>query len=1009
MRLHTLELTGFGPFRETQRVDFDAFADDGVFLITGRTGAGKSSILDGVSFALYGTVPRYEGADKRLRSDHCALTDPTEVRLEFTIGDARWRVTRSPDYERPAKRGGGLTTEIARAELDELVGGVWVGRAARPRDVGLALGELLGLGAQQFQQVILLAQNKFSRFLLAPGDERQTLLRALFGTRRFEQYRDELDRRRRETQKRLDAAGGHARTLIGLADALVVEHALGPHPTDDDDPASDSPPIARPDDLSARRVALIDAMTRTDYLVEQTVTEQQLSDAAWRAAAASHTALEDRARRGRERAALRQRLDDLDARAPEIDADRARHDRARYAETLRAPIELLERADRAWQEAERAREAALAAWVASGGSPEADPAARIDELTADLARWADAAALERAQADLRGRIEAQAAEVTRFDEALAELATRLAAIPDERARLDAEIDRARAGAARVDDLRRRHVEVAAQCEAAREAAALAQTSDAAERRHLAASDDAALAAAAVAELLRRRWAGAAGELAEHLVDGEPCAVCGSLAHPHPAVRSGDPVTDDHLAAAEDRRDRTAVAAADAAEAARAARDLLSETRARSGDRELAAVEAALLLIRDELETAESDARALVRLAEQREALTALAESAARESATVAEQRAERSDALAAARADVARADAVISDARGSFRSVAERVADGEVSRALARTLVEAVHTAAERQRSQRSARADLDTRLASSGFETVDAARAALLPASERDELDARLTAHAAELRATRERLLELELDLADAGEEATDAGVAASAETVEAADARRTAAIAAARDANLTAHRLRELVQQIDDAMADVDGVAAEAAVVGRLADTVSGRAPNTMKMDLETFVLAAELEEIVAAANLRLSEMSAGRYTLHHSDARASRGRASGLGIDVLDAHTGKLRAPHSLSGGETFLASLALALGLGEVVTSRAGGIRLDTLFVDEGFGSLDPETLELAMRTLDDLRAGGRTVGVISHVEAMKEQLPAQLLVEATGEGPSRIRQDGVEAA
>jgi exonuclease SbcC len=136
----------------------------------------------------------------------------------------------------------------------------------------------------------------------------------------------------------------------------------------------------------------------------------------------------------------------------------------------------------------------------------------------------------------------------------------------------------------------------------------------------------------------------------------------------------------------------------------------------------------------------------------------------------------------------------------------------------------------------------------------------------------------------------------------------------------------------------------------------------------------------------------------------MSSGRYTLHHSDALQARGAASGLALEVLDAHTGRLRSPQSLSGGETFLASLALALGLAEVVTGRAGGIRLDTLFVDEGFGSLDPETLELAMRTLDELRAGGRTVGVISHVEGMKEQLAAQILVEATREGPSIIRQD-----
>ena len=235
-------------------------------------------------------------------------------------------------------------------------------------------------------------------------------------------------------------------------------------------------------------------------------------------------------------------------------------------------------------------------------------------------------------------------------------------------------------------------------------------------------------------------------------------------------------------------------------------------------------------------------------------------------------------------------------------------------------------------------------------------------------------------------------------------ANIAEMSERIAAAAAARSAAIAAHRDAVGTAARLRGLLAQTDAAYADVAEAAEAAAIVTRLADTVAGRAPNTMKMDLETFVLAAELEEIVAAANIRLAEMSSGRYTLHHSDARAARGRASGLGIDVLDAHTGRLRPPQSLSGGETFLASLALALGLGEVVTARAGGIRLDTLFVDEGFGSLDPETLELAMRTLDELRAGGRTVGVISHVEAMKEQVPAQVLVEATPEGPSVIRQD-----
>uniref|UniRef100_UPI0013E3E146 AAA family ATPase n=1 Tax=Microbacterium sp. CPCC 204701 TaxID=2493084 RepID=UPI0013E3E146 len=235
MRLHRLELTGFGPFRERQSVDFEAFERDGIFLIAGRTGAGKSSILDGVCFALYGSVPRYDSGEKRLRSDYCEPDEPTEVRLEFTVGERRWRVTRAPEYQRPARRGGGLTTEPTRAELEELVDGAWIGRAARPRDVGLLLDEVLGLNAQQFQQVILLAQNKFSRFLLASGTERQSLLRALFGTRRYEEYARELGDRSKLAQREVDALGERARTLLEQAERLLP--ALEP----DDATAGDAP------------------------------------------------------------------------------------------------------------------------------------------------------------------------------------------------------------------------------------------------------------------------------------------------------------------------------------------------------------------------------------------------------------------------------------------------------------------------------------------------------------------------------------------------------------------------------------------------------------------------------------------------------------------------------------------------------------------------------------------------------------------------------------------------
>lgn len=1044
MRLHTLELTGFGPFRETQRVDFDAFGDDGVFLISGRTGTGKSSILDGVSFALYGTVPRYDGGEKRLRSDHSALTDPTEVRLEFTIGDTRWRVTRSPEYDRPAKRGGGLTTEIARAVLEVQVDGVWVGRAAKPRDVGVALGEMLGLGAQQFQQVILLAQNKFSRFLLAPGDERQTLLRVLFGTRRFEQYRDDLEQRRREAQKTLAGATTQTETLLDLAERMVEEQtrnaagggevpgaavgrALGGAEVgagDGGGSGADSGAEADVDsgsdvgsgadsgayggsvdpgagDLSARRAALIVAVSRADYRIEQAAAVLANAEGAHRDALAEHGALVERDKQGRERAAVRTRLAELEARAPERAVDRERLERARAAQALRAPIDAVERADTQRRAAEDAAAGALAEWTASGGEASIDIAARIDELTAELARWEDAGALERAQVPLLARRDAAAAAVADADVALAQLDAQLALIPAQARDLDDAIAEARAGAARQGDLRVRRDELAVQHAAAGEAAALAERSAAAEQEHHAASIAAAAAAGAVTELLQRRLAGHAGELAAALVDGEPCAVCGATAHPAPATGSAEPVTDEDLSAAEQERERAGASAVAAADVARALRDQLAAARARAGGNDLSSLVDALASAESDLNAADAAVRDLEQLIAKRAELGELTAAAQRERAARADQRGADREEHAAAAAEATRAETVIAAARGDHASVAARIEAGAAERVRAERLADSRAALAERRRAEETARADCDARLAGSGFPTIDAARAALLPAAEVTDLEERLARDAADLTATRARLLDLEISAT--GDDVTAEALADSAARLASADTARSAAIAALRGAELAADALRDLSEQVDEAAAQVEEIADRASAVTRLADTVAGRAPNTLKMDLETFVLAAELEEIVAAANVRLTEMSSGRYTLHHSDARAARGRASGLGIEVLDAHTGRLRSPQSLSGGETFLASLALALGLGEVVTSRAGGIRLDTLFVDEGFGSLDPETLELAMRTLDELRAGGRTVGVISHVEAMKEQLPAQLVVEATPQGPSIIRQ------
>ena len=226
MKLHRLELAGFGPFRDRQTVDFDAFDSDGLFLITGRTGAGKSSILDGVCYSLYGTAPRYDGGDRGLRSDHADADQPTEVQLEFSAAGKRWRVTRTPEYDRPKARGEGMTTQKSSVLVEEQLAGGWVGRATKYRDAADLLDEIVGLNRDQFQQVILLAQNRFAEFLLAKNDDRQALLRTLFGSRRYEEYERAFDERRRVALSAVETDSAMLQAQLSQAEALVVEHEL---------------------------------------------------------------------------------------------------------------------------------------------------------------------------------------------------------------------------------------------------------------------------------------------------------------------------------------------------------------------------------------------------------------------------------------------------------------------------------------------------------------------------------------------------------------------------------------------------------------------------------------------------------------------------------------------------------------------------------------------------------------------------------------------------------------
>ncbi|MGY1673518.1 AAA family ATPase [Geodermatophilus sp. SYSU D00710] len=984
MRLHSLTLTAFGPFAGTETVDVDDVARDGLFLLWGPTGAGKTTLLDAVVFALYGVVPGARGEARRLRSDHADAATRTEVGCELTLAGERLRVVRRPEQTRPKKRGTGETTEQARLTVQRWTGSTWEPVSTRIDEGSEYLRVRLGLSAEQFCQVVLLPQGDFARFLRAEPEDRAKLLRTLFDVDRFARAEEWLAGERRAAEEALRADRHRVSTLLHrvaqIADVEVPED-LAPELVG-----------ARPGASVGAWVRQVRTQAAERLAAARTAAATAAADSA-RADAelAAARALADRhARRDRARASL----EELTAREPQLAPLRARADAGRRAEVLRDVLETVERAALAAARAAAARERAAAAWAAVGGGHPAIPATARD--------LRDAAAQARALLPDAGRARALAGdaarlagEVQRLTAACADGARAAEEEPARVAAAQARLDAAQAAAARLPGLTAAAEAARAALDAATRAAGLAGRLDGAR----AAADAARLgwleARERLVEVRTARLDGMAAELAAGLTDGADCPVCGSTEHPRPAVPAGAPVTAD-----DEERARAAADAADerrtaAAAGVEAQERELAVLRARAGDEPAEALAARATAGRAELEEVsrlaggvDTARRALV-AAEQRRDASAAALAADREALqrrTAEQAAAEQAAAEAAARVDAARGDDPDLPSRAArLTAEAERC---EAAVAAAEEEVRATEAVT-------TARAAAGERAAAAGFAGVPDAGRALLPAGELAALDARLRAHD-DARAVLAATL-ADPDLADLDQRPD---VAALQESCTALTARREEAVTALDQARRCAAALDGLAGDVLAAEEELAERRARADQVGGLADLVGGRGANTLRMRLQSFVLAARLEQVAEVASRRLQEMSRGRYTFLHSDALGRHGARGGLGLDVLDEYTGTRRPTKTLSGGESFMASLALALGLADVVTAEAGGVQMDTLFVDEGFGTLDAQALDAVMTVLDELRRGGRTVGVISHLEELRTRIPTRLEVVA-GRSGSRL--------
>ena len=1020
MKIRWLRITGIGPFAGTHTVDFSAFEDSGLFLLDGPTGAGKSTLIDAITFALYGDVARTKDASKdRLRSNHISDSDPSEADLVFEVATGIYRVTRTPAYTPAGKKSQrNSKSTLTRVVEDPDAPDGWrtvEPIASGPRDVGFEIPRIVGLDKDQFLQTIVLPQGKFSQFLNATSDAREQILRDIFDTQIYVDFTkalvDAAASSKRGIEERRIAAVSAFERVRSLDDALSEDaHTDAPGAQERSAEAEEADQLdAGAEDASAVTRWAEVACDRAREAHAQTLRVADVATAAAREASRALSEGRALAEAQAEYARVSATLAELTASEEAIASDRELAGQARRALTV-APFDAAVTEASARLEAAGDQVAALS--PALGDEACAQPAALTPEAVSVLGQRAqaqrdeasrtrgsleEALAVERSLPDLRAQIESLRSQ---HEQALA----RIASIEAEREALPGRIEQA------TESLRLMRADADTLPEAASALRAINERLDASMQADLlrsallGASDElreatatAKLANAAAADCHDLWIAQSASALARELEEDTPCPVCGSTEHPSPAPVADGEITREQVAELDQARDRAEGALRDAQarhqdlvrriaqlnEVAGAPTPTLETERDRAAD--IVATLEALGPQIAEIEAALEQERA--RLGGLTDSLASAREAAASLASTFQERESALSAALT--RVDAERAD---------FVSLGERAAalDERAHRAalLARACADWDSARATHVKAQHS----LAEALEEQGLES-DSWRSLLLPLPEVEALEARAVAHDKELFAVREALASERLTHAAAAPAPDLEALTETARKAEedAAGAARASGILEQHCAQLEAART-----SLEGALDALARAREQAGPIRRLADIAMASGPeNLASTPLSAWVLIARLDEVLAAANPRLAAISSGRYELASVPDDGTASRKSGLGLAIIDHDTDAMRSPRTLSGGETFYTSLALALGLADVVSAEAGGVELRTMFIDEGFGSLDSHTLSLVMAQLQALRSAGRTVGVISHVEEMATQIADQIQVRPLPEGGSTL--------
>lgn len=993
MHLHTLTFGAIGPFDGTHTIDFSRLGASGLFLLEGPTGAGKSTIIDAIVFALYGGPAGEEASKQRLHSHHAAAGVEPFVDLTFSTQAGNYRIRRTPAHARPKRAGTGTTTQNETAKLSRLASldspdmGEQI--STRAQEIGPEIKRLIGLDKKQFLQTVVLPQGEFATFLRSTGEERKDLLRTIFGTDVYEQVTEQLK------AMRLSAGRSIEQSIIYVGEAFAGFKVASHHDFDDD-------PFDEHD---------IDALQAACEAVEASMAGAAAE--ARKSHADAKSALKTAQDRHDEhvrliallvtRADLLARKEIVAAATGAIDGLRRQLATAQRAATVSLSILGLRKASQDFDDAADALGRAHREYGDTAESKtKADLAHERESISTDITELGRLLDIQTAMSFRREALQSRILKMDGFSSLIANLDERMASAPAIISGHEAEHARLSIAAQALPDMRTKVSRAGKAFAAARAVETISgRLATAATRR-----DDLVAQAThsndEVRQFRQRRLDEYAGVLSSALVPGEPCAVCGSTEHPQPATLTNDHPTAADIEAAERKLADFSAAAKTAADEVHAQERELARTQGQADGLDIDS--AALSLAQAEQQHALSQ-----------DAVGQLSIAAA--VLTAAKSRLGADDAeLTATKVEVAGLAAEIANLETSLNEDAAGIAlaiDGRAKSLDAlvndsrkrRELIDGLTAARDVHRTAGEGfagrQSEIDDALTNNGFTSIESAEAAALDSTTVAALTSQAQAHEAETTIVADGLARPDI-AALTGEEETDADAASTAlaSSQEVADeAQLLVNVLDARETTTT----RALAGLTKALTAHTSAVADSGAIV-RLAGIAEGsHAANIKKVSLGTYVLMRRFDDVVNAANVRYGPMSNGRYQLLRIEENEGKGggRRTGLALAIQDGETGRQREPRTLSGGETFNASLCLALGLADVVTGEAGGIELGTLFVDEGFGSLDTEALDRVMAELTKLSTGGRIVGIVSHVDELKQRVADRIEVRHKPEGGSTL--------